>query len=310
MKQKLLTVAIAAAAAFSMNTMADVKVYGKANLSLNTYDEADVVKLNSNASRVGVKGSYGISGSTKAVYKLEYEYGADDGASGDFKARNIYAGFAGDWGMIAAGRHDSPTKMAQGKVDRFNDLDYGDIKKTFAQEARANNAVWYASPKANGLQGIIALLQGEKGAKYYTAEDDSIGDGISASLTYDADNFYAALAVDDNIGTRDSIRLVGEYRADIFKIGLMLQNDEPSEGSGDDTDSILISGQVEAATNWIIKGQYSMAETGSAEDELLTLGVDRKLNKKSKVFAYVSDFDAEVDAQDETTFGIGYEVKF
>lgn len=305
MKQKLLTVAIAAAAAFSMNTMADVKVYGKANLSLNTYDEADVVKVHSNASRLGVKGSYGISGSTKAVYKLEYQV-AVDGDGNEFKKRNLYAGFAGDWGMFAAGHHDTPTKMAQGKVDRFNDLPYGDIKNTFSQEKRVGNAMWYASPKANGLQGIIALVQGEQAG----GDNNSIGDHISASLTYDANNFYAAVAIDDDVAGNDAVRLVGEYKGDGFKVGAMLQNSEPSEGSGDDTDSILISGQVEAATNWIIKGQYSMAETGSAEDELLTLGVDRKLNKKSKVFAYVSDFDAEVDAQDETTFGIGYEVKF
>ena len=137
MKQKILSLAIIAASLNATTVLAgDPKVYGKANLSLNLTDDegTDTTKLNSNASRFGIKGSFDASDSIKAIYKFEYETFIDDGDDGkedsnsEFKQRNIYAGFQGGFGTIIAGNHDTPTKLAQGKIDRFNDLVLGDIK--------------------------------------------------------------------------------------------------------------------------------------------------------------------------------------
>ena len=63
---------------------AAVQFYGKANVSINHTDasNSDTLKLNSNASRIGVKGSYEVSEGLKAIYKFEYETFIDDGDDG------------------------------------------------------------------------------------------------------------------------------------------------------------------------------------------------------------------------------------
>ena len=62
-------------------------------------------------------------------------------------------GIKGSFGTVWAGKHDTPTKLAQGKIDLFNDLE-GDIKNTFEGENRVSNIVAYSSPstKVSALQ--------------------------------------------------------------------------------------------------------------------------------------------------------------
>lgn len=105
-------------------------VYGKINVTLNKYDFDDLTpaaapttrvngqdnwKLESNASRLGVKGDYPLFADTKAIYKLEYEVYPDADKQGDgtspFKQRNTYAGLQGDWGTIFAGKKRYPVEI-------------------------------------------------------------------------------------------------------------------------------------------------------------------------------------------------------
>ena len=80
MKVKLLPLAIGAAIAMPGVAMADVTVYGKMNLTLEMADyefedsssDYDRWELNSNASRLGVKGSEDINDNLSAFYKAEY----------------------------------------------------------------------------------------------------------------------------------------------------------------------------------------------------------------------------------------------
>ena len=90
MKVKLLPLAIGAAIAMPGVAMADVTVYGKMNLTLEMADyefedsssDYDRWELNSNASRLGVKGSEDINDNLSAFYKAEYEIFPDDGSDG------------------------------------------------------------------------------------------------------------------------------------------------------------------------------------------------------------------------------------
>ena len=158
MKVKLLPLAIGAAIAMPGVAMADVTVYGKMNVSVEMADyqfedstaDFDRWELNSNASRLGFKGSEEISDSLSAFYKAEYEIFPDDGSdgrsisldgvavdtSGDgnpdstedvdastdrvFKQRDIYVGLKGGWGAVQLGNFDTPVKKSQGKIDQFN----------------------------------------------------------------------------------------------------------------------------------------------------------------------------------------------
>src|SRR5690606_10717469 len=72
----------------SISAVAGPTLYGKANISLNKHDAEDTTgttednwQLNSNASRLGVKGDVELEDGLKAIYQLEYEIAVDDGSA-------------------------------------------------------------------------------------------------------------------------------------------------------------------------------------------------------------------------------------
>ena len=128
MKKALLATAIAATLPMSAMAMGpiDGKLYGKAFVTIDSVDtdvtgspSDDQYEVNSNASRIGVKGKTELSEGLHAIYKAEFEMSVDDGdKSGQtFTQRNIYVGLTGAYGTVIAGKHDTPTKLAQKKID-------------------------------------------------------------------------------------------------------------------------------------------------------------------------------------------------
>lgn len=319
MKNKILPLAIATIAAGSLSplAMADVTVYGKANVSLNQTelesDGVDQGELNSNASRLGVKGSVDISEGLKAIYGMEFEVFVDDGDDGDgetFAQRNIYGGFQGGFGTIIAGKHDTPSKLAQGKVDRFNDLQHADMKEYVEGENRADNIVMYTTPSFGGFAITGASVQGEEDT--YSGSDSS--DGVSLAATWSNDMIYAALAADDSIDNQDLIRAVLDIKLGIFTIGGMVQQAENTYISSIDEDSYLLSGEVKLGEKVVLKAQYGMTDYSNDDEDMQTaVGADYLLNDNSKLYAYYSIIEREEaggETADDSTMGVGYEIKF
>ncbi|MDA8866563.1 porin, partial [Porticoccaceae bacterium] len=163
----LLTTAMAslAIAPFTAaNGPIDGKLYGKINVAVVNSDSGstDTWKLNSNASRIGLKGSSQISEGLSVFYKTEFEVCVDDGdcKGNTLGQRNIFAGIKGQYGSLLAGKNDTPTKQAQKKIDLFNDS-VGDIKKTFAGENRMSNIIAYTTPKYGNFSVSYAVMPGE-----------------------------------------------------------------------------------------------------------------------------------------------------
>jgi predicted porin len=313
MKQKILSLAIITASLNATTVLAaEPKVYGKANLSLNFTDNSstETIKLNSNASRFGIKGSFDATDSIKAIYKFEYETFIDDGDDGsgnssEFKQRNIYAGFQGNFGTLIAGNHDTPTKLAQGKIDRFNDLVLGDIKNVIQGENRVKNVIMYTTPKMNGLSATVAFVPSEE-------DNGDISDGISAAISYKAKSYSLTLAHDDGETIDSSVesltRLVGEYKGDGFKLGALYQIAD--EGNTDE-DGYVLSGEYTLSNGLILKGQFAQSDDESTEITQTAVGVDYKLGKKSKLFSYYTNIETDTGVTtDANTFAVGYEIKF
>jgi predicted porin len=300
----------------------DVTVYGKANLTINQIEEesrspvTDEWQLNSNASRLGVKGQYAISDTLQAIYKMEYEVHIDDGSSSSskgsdtFEQRNIYAGLKGSFGSIIAGKHDTPLKLAQGKIDRFNDQVLGDIKNYMEGEDRVSNIVMYTTPSASGFQATLAMIPGEDSKG--TSGNDSLADGTSISINYKHDWIVAAIARNDDVDSQDVTRVAADFKLGDSQVGVIWQDAEKADGSADE-DSLLVSGQHKLSGGWIVKAQYGMTDySNDNEDTQIAIGVDKKLNKKAKVFAYYSvvERDSNTGTNDDSSFAIGYEIKF
>jgi predicted porin len=298
----LLTTAMAslAIAPFTAaNGPIDGKLYGKINVSVVNSDSGstDTWKLNSNASRIGLKGSSQISEGLSVFYKTEFEVDVDDGKTSDgtFKQRNIYAGIKGQYGSLLAGKNDTPTKLAQKKIDLFNDS-VGDIKKTFAGENRMSNIIAYTTPKYGNFSASYAIMPSE-------AVDGGLADSKSYSVNYKKDGLYVAVAADSNVKDADILRIVSEYKLDAWKLGFMYQENDTTNESGYFTSAAYKSDNI------TYKAQYGNNEndTEGSDKTTLSLGADFKLAKNTKSFVFFTDNESSSSTK---TFGLGLEHKF
>jgi predicted porin len=290
------TAMLATAPFAAANGPIDGKLYGKVNVSVVNSDSGseDTWKLNSNASRIGLKGSTQVSEGLTVFYKTEFQVDVD--GDGDvFKQRNIYAGVKGSFGSVLAGKNDTPTKLAQKKIDLFNDLE-GDIKKTFAGENRMSNIVAYTTPKYGNFSATYAVMPGEE-------DGGSLSDATSYSVNYSKGDLYVAVAGDSNVKGADLVRVVSQYKVDAWQLGLMYQDNDTTDESG------YFASAAYKIDNITYKAQYGSNEndTDGSDKKTLSLGADFKLAKNTKSFVFFTDNE---DSSSTKTFGLGLEHKF
>ena len=293
MKKSLLALVIASvipAAAF-----ADVTVYGKANVSLQSTDEASYstangnqtdgskVELLSNASRIGVKGGEEVNSKLKVIYQFEYQTEVDDGTGGGqtLTQRNIYLGLQGIAGTLMGGNFDTPTKVAQEKIDLFNDLE-GDIIQILKGEIRASNIVQYVTPTFGG---------GFSGAVAYVSEET---DGV------------------------DLIRVVGRLTLGAFQFGLLGESYD-NDNTGVDDEGVVGSAMWNVTDKWALKAQYGDSDVKWIDSKSASLGLDYKMTKSATLYGYYTMVEngmpdlvePAVDTyRDDSYAGVGLDYKF
>jgi predicted porin len=322
MKKVLLSAAVASTLSLAPYGFADGPIdgtiYGKVNVSVVNADNGstDQWKLNSNASRLGVKGKTEIADGLYAVYKAEFEVCVDDGdcKGQTFAQRNIMGGIRGSFGTLWAGKHDTPTKLAQNKIDLFNDLE-GDIKNTFEGENRVSNMIAYTSPEMNGFATTLAMIPAEGSDVDGDGQNDTgLTDGMSYSVSYTKDNFYIAVAGDQDVDSQDLMRIVAQYKMDALQLGVMYQQNEDNLGSKDES-GVFVSAAYKLDKKTTLKAQYGSIEddVDGDEEETLSLGADYKLAKGTKLYVFYTDnTDSSIGNSDkeDTAFGLGMEHKF
>ncbi|HEX7048373.1 MAG TPA: porin [Gammaproteobacteria bacterium] len=314
---KLKTVIYSSAAvllAAGGNAMAEVDVYGKANITVQNSDESGIseVELKSNASRFGVKGDSELSDGLKVIYQFEWEVDPDGKSGADnFAARNQFVGLAGDFGILKVGRHDTALKTAQGDFDLFNDLS-GDIKYILNGENRVANYIGYTTPQfADVFSVTVNLVPGEDAA----AGNDGIADATSISLNYETDTVYAALARDsdmDGIGV-DTTRAVGGYKFGAAQVNVLYQQ---TDAGALDGDGYGASFAYRLGSN-TFKLQYVDADiyqAGVDSDIVLenqaSVGLDHKLGDSTKLFGFYTTGDVAATGESNDYLGVGIEHKF
>jgi predicted porin len=303
--------------AFSAVQAAPV-VYGKANISVQSTDNGtdDAILVNSNASRLGIKGKVKLPEGGTAIYQAEYEIDVDAGDD-VFKQRSIYAGLKGSAGTVKVGHFDTIIKKAQGKVDLFNDLKVGDIKSVIDGENRGSNTVQFESNKfADGAVQIkAALFQGEQAG---VSGQDGIADGIALGVDYSAGPLTAALAYSDNTVknatiTLDSsiIRASAQFKLENgIKLGALVQQQDlgATDGMG-----YVVSASMPFGEGYAFKVQFAAADDdialGNVESQL-NVGIDHKISKKIKTFAYYGSQEKNDNTDGSSTVGAGMEIKF
>lgn len=297
-----LSIAIALATVLPSAAMAEMTWYGKANVSFEQTNEGDdsYTSLLSNASRIGVKGSEEVSDGITAIYKFEYEAFVDDGDT--FSQRNIYVGVKGGFGQVIAGNFDTPTKAAQNKIDLFGDL-RGDIKNVITvNENRVSNIVMYSTPTSSGFAANVAHI---------SREEDDADSGISASVTYSMDNFYAAVAYDQDVEEIDSdvLRLVLQGNFGALQLGALYEQFD-AESNADKLDATFISAAYDLGEKTTLKAQYGQSDQQAEGGDSLSVGADFKYTRNFKSFVYYTAYSADNDVLDNDYAGVGVELKF
>lgn len=307
MKSQKTTIALAMLAAFAAPTFAaDVEIYGKANLSVQSSDsgEGSFTEVQSNASRIGLKGSHELDAGLSVVYRAEFQVDLDgDSEKGkSITDRNQYVGLKGGFGEVLIGNNDTMLKQSQGKVDLFSDLN-GDIKVLFKGENRMSDTVTYKSPKFNGFQFGVT----------YIAEDDVDGeDALSAAVFYGdsslkKSNVYAAVAFDSDVKGYDITRVSAQTKLSGIVLGGMFQTQESASGA--EMDGFLVSAKY-GINKFDLKAQYQAADHDGGDDKSgITVGADYKLGKSTKLYTFYTSFDMDSGA-DEDYLAAGIEYKF
>jgi predicted porin len=228
MQKKIIALAIASAMTVpALAYAAEATVYGQVNLSYDMVNDGAVTsavsnnQLNSNTSRLGLKGSEDLSGGLSAIWQVEGTLGPDTGGSTLFNRNNFLGLKSNDFGSLLAGRIDTPYKTATRRLDLFGDgiadnrgsqvngatagttpftapmmgsavLVAGGTANTVALDARLSNSIAYISPSWSGFSVALASVFGAETAAGST--NTKKGSAYSLAGMYDQGPFYAALA--------------------------------------------------------------------------------------------------------------------
>jgi predicted porin len=214
-QKKIIALAIASALTAPALALADnaATFYGQANLSVDMVNDGAVTnstsanQLNSNTSRLGLKGAEDLGSGLSAIYQFEGTLGPDTGTTALFD-RNQYLGLKSDsMGTLVAGRMDTPYKTATRRFDLFGDgiadsrgsqvsgaAAGSPFKATMmggGHDARLSNVIGYMSPSFSGVTIAVGTLFG---AETTGVANATKGSAYSLAGMYEQGPIYATLA--------------------------------------------------------------------------------------------------------------------
>lgn len=304
MQKKIIALAIAAAIsapAFADN--ANVTVYGKAFLNIESVsnDKAtknSAVRLQTNASRFGVKGKEDLGDGLNAIYQYEVQMDADgNGSSGlGSSTRNSGVGLEGGFGKVILGIWDTPFKVAHNKVELFDNTTVFSALNLIGRAGGAGGAN-YNTRQKNDLQYWSPLFSGVQVAFSYSpdeaptaTQDKSL---MSLAATYDVEDIYVSAAVENRAdvtaGKTDSAsRLVARYTLGDFWLGATVEGITVNSATSSYTqaNSELVGeykmGASKLAVSYAIAGPTSTANTGANQ---VSLRYGYNFSKRTELFA-------------------------
>lgn len=347
MNRKLLALAIGAVTALPVAATAAPTLYGKLDVSTEYLDgdrgaaEVNDFSLETNASRIGIRGEEKLDGALSVIYQLEYGVTVDgdsanhDSTAIDLGLRDRFLGLKhASLGTLQLGHMDTPLRDAEGNVDVFNDTRL-DMANVLAGQVRSSNSIAYASPKiADAITARVTLV----------TDEDATGGGVSASLAYETDGLYLAVAHDNDIDGApdtgvltgvgsaylnspsappgltslelDTTRLVAGVDVGGLKLGALFQQAEEEASDAEQT-GWLVS-VAYPMDKWTFKGQVASSEGEVGPVDLgeitqIAVGADYQWTQTFKTYGLLGqyEFDDQAAADtDLTLVGVGMALSF
>ena len=292
---------------------AEVKVYGRAHVSLDYLDDGkdyNEVALSSNASRLGFKVNHDIHENLNVFAQIEqqinFSSGADDdNDSVDFATRDTYVGVKGNLGQIKVGRFDSPFKAARGPVNYFGDQ-VGDLRNLTRAynhrfDERNPNTIEYKSPKfGNGFTATAALSlhDGTMISEHESENNNEKSQAYDVGLNYknaqwDLAAAYEHYAEDVSRGERDGLRLAAAYKiTPDFNLGGLYQYTTHDQDTGLNADAHVygIAGNYKITAKNVLNAHVFYRDVDAAESNsaLVALGLEHRLDSQFRVYGNVA----------------------
>jgi len=323
MKKKLVAIAIAAAfaPATAMADTGNVNVYGVAHVSVDSVSgNATAVArkrlaVNSNSSRLGVKGSEDLGDGLKAVFQFESGVnltggtGVNDGngvaTTGTVfsGARDMFVGLSGGFGTLTLGRQALANQWVYDSNYFADQLGNAAIFTDARQGGRANGMIIYRTNSMNGFNAALSYIPGSSlsggTAVPFTAATTEGKNSYGIKLNYAADNITANFGY-FNLGTKviatgaqtDSkpMSLAAGYSFGNGKVSAQFVRDKLDVAGVSTTQNIYnIGGQFKVSGNSVIKAQYSHANdtTAAAANgaNMFAIGYDYNFSKRTTMYA-------------------------
>lgn len=290
MKKNLIALAIASAFVAPI-AMADTTVYGQANASVASVNNGtnSVMKVSSDSSRLGFKGSEDLGGGTSVVYQMESAINLDNdgtaGTSTTLATRNSYVGLSdAGMGTVLAGRHDTPYKIATRSLDVFADT-IADNRNLMGVkgnggvanfDARQGNIVAYISPVMSSVTVAAAYVTINETKTPGTDTAVSLAamyaEGpLSASLAYESHTL-------DSVALKESaVKLGGSYTIDALTLNAVY---ETTRDAGKHKGAYAAA-KYNLGGGDAVKAAYAKALNGTQ----VTVGYDHSMSKRTTVYA-------------------------
>ena len=328
MKKSLIALAVAGAvSAPAMAATSNVDIYGNIGLSydyINTDSnvpgaDKKLSRVSSNSSRIGFKGSEDLGGGLAAIWQIEQQFDWDNGTQNlvgtlgnntNLNLRNTFLGLSSkSMGTVLMGKHDTPYKIATGKLDIFGDTsaDYNNIVANVGgqilYDLRPGNVLAYVTPTFNGIHGAIAYVFGNE-----------VGNGAapnqsawSAMGMYDNGPIFASLAYEQHTNLnavgedRHAWKLGAGYNFGDGQVGFIYEDAQDIVGvSAQNRKAYYLNGQYNMG-NIALKAAYghagkldTIADSGA---NTYSLGVDYNLSKRSRLYAQYTKTNNDTNGQ-------------
>lgn len=352
MKKSILVMAVAATMAASTAAVAEPKTYGNVHLSINAADN-DVpgadnnLKISSNTSSIGVKGSEDLGDGLKAIYKIEFGVdiaakpdatpdgsGNDSTGAGDglLNGRDQFVGLKGGWGTVKLGTMSSNYKQMGGKVDAFyrTPVEGRGLIQTQSgilhggrgvNRGRQTSTLQYVTPKMAGVYLVANTT-------FSGTNDETSGIGLrwsnKAFLVYadwidgqtgDINNGGAIVQTCDattNCSVESAVKFGGKFSTKVFSLAMQYEDAEDRTGSN----YLHTQGTFNINKNNMIGLTYGIQEVkvgaGAASEDTTGIAVayNHKLSKMTNVYVAYGTLSDDEPNSDGSMLALGIRKKF
>lgn len=289
MKKTVLAFAALASVSGAAMAQSSVTAFGILDVAARSMKGADSVKFLSNegrsTSRLGFRGVEDLGGGMKASFHIETQVDPDSGASGsgNFWQRRATVSLSGGFGELRLGRHKTATRTLMDDFDPFATSGMPGLQTMLrlADRNRIDNQVAYVLPAMGGFYGTIEASAGEG-----TATNRS----VAGRLGYKAGPLNVSGAFGE-FGTGVKVKIMAFGGSYDFG-GFVLQGQYSETEQGAATHKVAnIGGSVKLGAGKVIATYARAGGVAGAKADLLGLGYDYSLSKRTSLYTTVARMD-------------------